>query len=327
MNARATTLLQALSFTASTVVLVGCGGGALYATAPGPVFEEPEPEPEIDAGDPDPPPPPPPPPPTDGGDGCVTTTEPISPEDDLAAFSAAGIATYFSEGPNCKTCHANRNPEGEGLSWGAPADTEEGWFEAVSTLLTLPRNAGLPFEETTLYAAFNGTVPAPYAGQHQNNDGAKTAISGWITARSQGVTETVCPDAGPGPTPGTDAGPGPDPGCTPTLPSQAESEARFVELNLGTTFALCNACHVGSTKEGTATLQAWGAKQNSQPAWHVAFWEKAKQENFASDVTQSVLYTHFDGYDGTHAERPTERDATEQWLEYVLNGEPPAGCE
>ncbi len=327
MTSRASTLRLVLSIAACSVVLVACGNGLTFGIAPG---GPPPPEPPKDAGpiiDPpaedageDPPPPP------DAGSGCITTTVPLSPDDDLSEFSSAGIATFFSTGPNCKTCHSGRNPEGQGLTWGATEDAEEAWFEAVSALLTLPRNDGLPFEQTTLYAAFNGTAPAPYTGQHPNNDAAKAALEAWLSLREEGITETVCTDAGPGPTPGTDAGPGPGPDCTPTIPTESESEAKFIALNLGTTFALCNACHVGSTKQATATLQAWGAKENTPAGWHVAFWGKAKQENFATDVTQSVLYTHFNGYDGTHAVRATERDSTEEWLEYALNGEVPAGC-
>lgn len=329
MNARPTSLLQALSFTVGALFVVGCGGGAFYGEAPGGIFEEEEPPDTTppDAGKVDPPDSGPPPT-VDAGDGCVTVTTTPTPADDLAAFAEAGIAAYFSTGPLCTTCHLGQSPSGAKQTWGSTADTDEGWFAACSTLLTLPRNAGKPLEETTLYAAVNGTVPVPFTGHHPEAPDARAAIEEWHAAR-QPATETICDGPGPGPGPGVDAGPGvdsgpgpdPDPGpCTPTLPTMSESEARYISLNLGTTFALCNACHVGTNKSGTATLQEWGAKANNPAAWHLAFWEKAKQENFASDVTQSVLHSHFNGYDGTHGVRPTERDATEAWLEYVLNG-------
>lgn len=325
MTARAKTLLPALSFTVSTVLLAACGDGLTYGMAPGPIFvEEPPPTGGNDAGGNTTPDAGPPPTPTDGG--CVTVTTPVTPEDDLAAFRTAGIQALFTQA--CKTCHGSRNPAGTGLTWGATADDEAAWFEACSTLLELDRNAGKPVEETTLYGAFSGVFQQQPL-QHQTNAAGQSAVADWVAAR-QPVTETICDEGpGPGPDPGVDAGPGPGPdpgGCV--LPTKAESEARFLELDVTSTFLNCQVCHAGANHSPTGEGDFWGSAQASPTPtdWHDALWVLTDGERAGVTVETSSLYDNLNGAGGKHVTYAAARDASEPWLDYVLNGAGVAGC-
>lgn len=333
MNAQRIPSLQALSFLLGTAALTGCGGGAFYAEAPGVIFEEEEDEPPIpkpDAGQPkvDSGPPPTP---TDGG--CVTITRPVTEEEDLAAFAGANIASFF--GATCVTCHGGGSPSGEAMTWGAPEANVEGWFDACSTLLTLPRNQGKPLEETTLYAAFNGTVKAPYTGNHPENPAAKAALQAWVAAR-EGESETIC-DEGPGPgtDPNTDAGPGgdPDPGPGPgALPTKAESESCFLKLDVAPSFLACRTCHAGSNYAPTNSGETWGSPEGglttspSPSGWHDAVWALTSAERGSVTVESSTLYINLNGTQ-THNKYPPARDASVPWLDYVLNGVLPGACQ
>lgn len=325
MTSRASTLLHVLSTTAFAVALVGCGNGQTFGIAPGP------PPPPEDAGDVEPPPPPPEDagpqpvrdagPQPDAGDGCTTTVRDLTPDEDFAEFTAQGLPAHFA----CATCHASSgNPSGRNGAWGPSddADNAKRWFDGSVGLLSQSDQASLTDPTATrLYASFAGGIGGSFASQHlDNKPEAKAAVENWLTERMAGVTETVCVDAGPSPDP--------DPvDCTPTLPTEAESEARFESLGIGSGVAAynCQLCHVGAAKSGTGQDQAWGATTDDSAGWHDAFYGKALQES-PTDVTQSVLYTHLNGSDGTHGVKAAERDATEEWLDYVLNGEVPAGC-
>lgn len=303
-----------LAVSAALLFTSACGNGATYGMAPGYVEPEPEPErdagpplPEIDAGPQDAGPQP------DAGDGCTTETREVTEEEDFEAFQQHDFAAAFG----CASCHNGGSPEARKQPWGTSDTSEEGWHYAVTTLLGQSDQVGAPPEETTLYKSFNQQT-ATLASIHGVNEEMKAAVVAWVTWRRTPIVETVCLDAGPV----VD-----EPDCTPSLPSEAESAARFTQLGIGDGIAAhnCQLCHVGA-KSATGTDQAWGATTDDDEGWHVAFWGKAQAEP-VTDVTTSTLYTHLDNINGTHGAKPAERDATGEWLDYIYNGELPPGCD
>lgn len=219
------------------------------------------------------------------------------------------------------------------MGWGIPAqpaDTSESeaeWFHSISTLLTLPRNSGKPIEETTLHRSFTDAG----APTHVDNPDAREAIIQWVEAR-QPSTETTCD--GPGPGPGNDAGPGngPDPGGDCVLPTKAESEARFILLDLGTIYDTCKTCHAGGSHSHAGTGDDWGTPEgafNDNPsatAWHDAVWALTEPERHGVTVEESTLYHYVAGIPSGHFKYQQELDATVPWLDFVINGDESTGC-
>lgn len=330
MNARRIPLLRALSFTLGTVSLVGCGGGEFYPVAPGAEYEPPPPP--TDAGNPDSGQPP-----ADAGNGgcIVVQTAALTPEEDFEAFVETGVAGLFNVA--CASCHvgAGRSGSGTGLTWGIPPaaadkDRRPDWFEACSTLLSLPRNAGKPVEETTLYQAFSG-VFEEQRNQHPRDESKQAAVAAWVSARAAS-TEIICDEPGnpdPDPEPGVDAGqgsgPDPDPGpggCS--YPTKAESEARFLSLDVATHYAICRTCHAGGNHAHTKTGDDWGTPEGSiminpsPTAWHNAVWDLTTPERGSATPQTSKLYRYLNGA-GLHNSYESARDASLSWLEYVLD--------
>lgn len=319
------TLWSALGF------VFGCGTGETYGVAPGPslVVDGATPVtdggetmgdagsdagPVADAG-----------PGVDAGENCFVEEgerRDLTAEEDLAAFVDTGVRAEFS----CAACHRNKNPSGSGIGWGASADTDQGWFEAAVALVE--RDGQVDPTETRLYAAFSGTI----SSQHPLDAVAQAAVVTWLDARAAGVTtpgEVVCIDAGPAEEPPTNvdpADPPPQQGCTPILPSQAESLARFEELAIASKLTGCASCHASASKSATGANTSWGASASPPSAsdWHAAFYGKAMSEGLGADVQSSSLYRHVSGT-GVHFVSGAP-ELVEQWLEYVILGEPPAGC-
>ncbi len=266
------------------------------------------------------------------GEGApIPDAGPLACDGDLATFTDVDLATFFG----CGSCHMGGNPQSAGLSWGpgrAFGDTPAGWHEASLVAAMRAAESSLPIEETTLFRHFDGSDET-----HFVNEGAKTAMTTWLTAiRAIPACAGGGPvDAGPptdagfpedaGVLPPPDAGvvePGTDGGCR----TSPEDALAAFPASIVTKFTSCAGCHRSAASSPSGVGQAWGIGSATSDAqhWFDASKVIADRPGQDADVAANALTTHVDGTASPHPNDDGSATAMTTWLN-VYYGEVACG--